>query len=415
MDQNKILNFKKILSEKSNILILLPQLTNTDTISAATTFFHFVTTSLKKNALIASINPIPQRFAHLLTLFGIEEKYLVSEINPLQYVIDIKDTEKDMEIGINRGDNNVEIVLIPKLKTIDLSKINLKTVGINFDLFVSFNINTLEDLGTIYTKSQHLFEKITHVSIGGNFAPAAAESIFNEKFSTASESLYAVLEGFGATLDQPSRDVLFEGIACGTDGLHRVQSKNATQTTLDLCSDANYAEKLSSIYYSYSPEGLELRKKIFANLNQEKNIVFSHITASDLVELGIKDVQLDGMDFLPFDIVDQVDTYILSYEHTGKNKVLIETADKNAFEKLKSQQFDVSRSSSLICVLTDKSTNAVINAMTGTVQLFDEEKIPASSNATQEPQKLIDAPVAQVSAANPTVNSAPAPFTPTTK
>ncbi|MEI7603857.1 MAG: hypothetical protein WCJ19_02455 [bacterium] len=373
MDQALISNFKKTIADSSSILIVLPEAINTDTIAAASTFFHFVTTSLRKNALIACSSRIPVRFSHILGAYGIEEKQIVSEIKPLQYFITIKNTEKDLDIAVNRKEGEIEIVMMPKINEIDFSKISLNTVGTKFDLFVVFNAKTLEDLGSIYNSSKNVFEKIKTVSITSNSAVNyISDSLFDNRHSTASETVYSIITGFGATLDQTAKDVLFEGIVEGTDGLHKTVSKNSVQTTLDLTSDQVFSDKFKDLFYGYSPEGLNLRKKIFSNIVQKNNIVYSILSSSDLEELHIEGYQLEGMDYLPFGIVDQVDTYILAYDLNGNKRIIIEAENSDElYSKLKGQ-FKTTRSSTLITITTESGIDSVLNAITGQTEIFNE-------------------------------------------
>lgn len=409
MDQSIIFNFKKTISENKNFLIIIPDLANTDAVAAATVLYSFLTNTLKKNALIASSNKIPVRFTHILTAMNIEEKQIVSEIQPLQYAITIKDTEKDLELNVNRKDDEVEIVLTPKISEIDLSKITLSTIGVKFDLIITLNVETLEDLGQIYLNNTNLFENTKVAAVNGYIESAfAKENIANVKYTTVSETIYEILKGFGANIDSVSKDVLFEGITEGTDGLHKVRSKHAAQVTLDLSDDANFSQKLQDMYYTYSNEGLELRKKIFSNIKYSQGICHSTLTKNDLSELGIQGHQLDGIDFLPFDIVENIQTYALCYEYDGKNKILIESEDsKNIFNLLKTQDLEVSRSMNIISVISDNSAEEIIKIINGQTNLFDTEEVTQPDKEETVPESL-ETPKTETS--QPMPISHPSPF-----
>ena len=376
MDQTQLQEFKKALSLCTNILILLPQYVNTDTAAASTSLYNFLSQVMKKNVFLASSNKIPVKFSSFLDTFAIEEKAHITEIKPLQYVITVKDTEEDLELAVNRKDNNIEIIMVPKVAEIDMSKVTVKTSGTKFDLFITINTESQEELGSIYTESIDIFKNTKIVAINNfNSSPYAEIVLSDQSCSTSSEIIFEFLQSFDSILDDNIKSTLFEGITAGTDGLHKYNSTATLERIIKLLNNRSLKDKLNDLFYSYSHEGLEVRKRIFSNLQKKNNVSYSILSERDLTEAGITSSQLEGIDFLPFNFEDDVDAFMLSYPFNNQNKILIES--KNFLEiytKLKDENLNVTRSSSLVCVVTSSTIEEIIMIISSTSQNTKENQ-----------------------------------------
>lgn len=379
MDQAAILDLKKIISDNTNILLVLPNLVNTDLISASSTFYNFLNKTLKKHVFIASSEAIPENLDHILDMYGIEQKEIIKEIKPLQYVINIPHKDKDLEINVEKGDTETNILMLPKNEELDVNKITVNAVGTRFNLIVLVGVRKLEEIGDLYKSSKREFDRAKLISIGSDFiVDYTNENLYSEEYSTVSESISQIIEGFGAHLDQISKDVLFEGIIKGTDGLHRVKSSKAFDTIIKFVPEEQFPSRLSNLVYKLNSSELELKRKIFNNLVIKENVVYSSLNDKDLGNIN-PDI-FNGMDYLPFDLVEGVDTYLLSYYDGKTYKTLIYSSKLDEIlGKLKSNDFQISRSTTLIQVISDKKVENIVNLLSG--NLFD------SSNTKPEPQQ----------------------------
>lgn len=382
MDQANVLNFKKRLSESNNILIVLPEFVNTDTISAASVLYSFITSTLKKKTIIGASAGVPERFGHILEICGVNEEHIISEIRPLQYVVKVNNTENDLEIAVDRQGNNVDIIMIPKKTEIDLGNISLTTIGHKFDMFIFINVIDPIDAGSLYSKNKDLYKKDNSIVIttGKRFFDNL-EVLYSKENNTVSENIYQILEIFGVSLNHAMKEVLFEGMVLGTDGLHRMNTFKTLELLPKLTQQSELQSKFNELFYSYSLEGLDLRKKIYGNLRNKENLIYSELTEEDLNNLGIKGEQLDGIDFLPFGIVEDFDTYMMAYSYKGKKKFLIESKNNEVYYNKLRNIYKIIRSNNIISFETNDSAEEVVNKLIGNIGNSNLEK--NVSNAAQ--------------------------------
>ncbi len=334
--QEKTQSFKSLVEKSNKILLIFPHIINADVTASLGLVYKTLKEKFNKEVEVAASRPVPVRFHDILKTAGIEPHKVFTEIKPVSYVIKVNDAKDSIDVVWEKHDDNIELILTPDTKEIDFKKISFSREGGTYDLVITFNAPRLEDLGRIYTEFQKQYGRYDIVSFDyqNSSADYAKVSVHDENGSTTSETVYRMLSDLGYSIDKIEAETVAQGILGSTYGLHQ----NVKNPTFKIVSElANkYQVDLTAInnkfFYSLSKEGLNLRERMLRNakFDDSRKTVYSTLTSRDFQELGVNPNDLDGMDYLPFNIVKDFDIAFIAFEDGTRTNVLIQS---NRFSK----------------------------------------------------------------------------------
>jgi hypothetical protein len=331
-----IQNFQDLMSDSKNILLIFPQIINSDICASISLIYKILTTKYDKKVEIVSPRAIPARFHDILTKSGIKIENIQAKIEPVTYLIDIKDANKDdVSVDFEKSDKKLQIRLTTQVTDLDLKKISVSTTGGLYDLAISFNVHKLEDLGNIYTDNQVSFNKFEMIAISTRPHPSnyAKLSIFDGNYTTTSEVVFKLAKELEYNLTNADATIIAEGILGSTFGLHHANKKSTFKVVSELINKykVDFAGINTKYFYSFSKEELKLKERLLAKVKYDdtKSAIYSTLSKSDFVQTSTNPSDLDGMDYLPFNIVKGYDIAFIAYEVEDKTYILAHSNSKS--------------------------------------------------------------------------------------
>jgi nanoRNase/pAp phosphatase (c-di-AMP/oligoRNAs hydrolase) len=331
---NNIQSFKSTIENANKVLLILPHIMTTDVCASVGLMYKLLRDKMQKDVDVAASRAVPSRFHDILKTCGIEVNKIFTEIKPVSYVIRVNDTKDRVDIEWQKKTDNIEVVLTPDKEEIDFSKVSFSKEGGIYDAVITFNALRLEDLGRIYSDFEKLYSRYEIVAVNhqGSDAEYAKVSLNDENVSTTSEVLYRIYDELGYQIESVDADIVAHGIIGSTYGLHQVQKGKTYKTVSELAN--KYNVDISSIttkyFYSTSKEGLKLRERLLRNVRYDdaRKTVYSTLSSRDFSETHVSPQDLDGMDYLPFNICKEYDIAFLAYEEGGRSHVLVHSNKK---------------------------------------------------------------------------------------
>jgi nanoRNase/pAp phosphatase (c-di-AMP/oligoRNAs hydrolase) len=324
----------KLLADKSDkILLVFPYFINADSCAALGLIHKYFKETLQKEVDIASSRTIPERFNAILKQSGIKRENIITEIEPISYVINVADALKDnVDVKWNRKDTNLQIVLTPENQAIDFGKVSYSRDGGIYDLVITLNISGLTDLADIYTKSEKQFSKYDIVVLNYRLRTINEAKLFlsERNVSTTTEVVLSLLTELEAPIEKDEAELILHGII-GTNGLNGKYKNNVetlkTVTRLAQKFDFDINSIVTQYFTSLSREEIRLYERMFRNLNFDdtKGIAYSFLVANDFAQTGTKPSQLDGMTNLPFNLNESMDLAFLAYQNGENFEIIIQS------------------------------------------------------------------------------------------
>lgn len=326
---NQIQSFKSLIEASQNILLVFPYVINSDACASVALMHKYLSQKNKKLTVGASRN-IPIRFHSILNSCGINPANIIKEVKPVSYVVSVNDTKDSVDVTWEKKDDKIKFVLTPENQEIDFSKISFAKEGGVYDLVITFNSNRLDDLGNIYKQNRNQFSKYDIASLNfqststNNFAKVTVD---DKGLSTLSELTYELLKKVGYTLENSDAEILAEGLLGSTYGLHQAVDSRIYKVISELIEkhDIDPASINSKYFYSLTKKDLKLREKLLQNVkfNDSKKVIYSTLSEIEFKDLGLNPNDLDGMDYLPFNVCKGYDIAFFAYEYKNKSTVLI--------------------------------------------------------------------------------------------
>lgn len=331
---NNIQTFKTTVENASKLLLIIPQIITTDTCASVGLLYKLLHEKMGKDVDVAASRQVPARFHELLKNCGIDVSKFFTEIKPVSYVIRVNDTKDKIDVEWEKINDSIEVVLTPDREEIDFSKVSFAKQGGIYDAVITFNARRLEDLGRIYNEFEKLYSRYDIISINhqSHDAEYAKVSINDDNVSTTSEVLYNIYEDFGYTVDSSEAEIIAHGIIGSTYGLHQVTKNKTYKIISELAS--KYSVDISGLttkyFYSMSKDNLKLRERLLRNVryDESRKTIYSILTSRDFSDIHVSSKDLDGIDYLPFNICKDYDLAFLAYEDNGKSHVLIHSNKK---------------------------------------------------------------------------------------
>jgi nanoRNase/pAp phosphatase (c-di-AMP/oligoRNAs hydrolase) len=327
--------FKSTIENANKILLILPHIINTDVCASAGLVYKLLKEKMQKDVDMAAPRAVPARFHEILRSCGVDTSKIFTEIKPVSYVIRVNETNDRVDVAWQKQNDKIEVVLTPEKQEIDFNKISFSKEGGIYDAVITFNAQSLEDLGRIYTDFDKLYSRFELISFNNQApdAPFAKISVHEDNASTTSEVVYNLYDDLGFSMDKGEAEIVADGIIGSTYGLHQV-SKNKTFRVISELAN-KFQVDINAIttkyFYAMSKDSLKLRERLLRNVSydDQRKTIYSILTARDFSETRVNPQDLDGVDYLPFNICKDYDIAFLVYEDGTKSHVLIHSNRKN--------------------------------------------------------------------------------------
>ena len=230
-DSDQLNQFKTKLKEAGSILILLPPEPDVDSLSAALSL-HLTLKNSGKTSTVGCSTPAKVASSHL---FGINQ--LKTSIGNRNLVISFDYQENSVEnvsYDIDENTRKFNLRIKPKAGSdpLDTSSITYSYTGADADLVLTFNINSLEELGRLYSEEKEFLDQSTIASINLTQSQAtfASMSLHSDKFSCLSELVAFLLKSVGISPTADAATNLYGQILLTVNNF---QSPKITPDTLE--------------------------------------------------------------------------------------------------------------------------------------------------------------------------------------
>lgn len=282
--------FKNLLNNSRDILILLPENPTGDAIGSAWALYFF----LEKAGASASINfatsnpsslekfsflPTPEKITHD---FSGARDFVLSFNTAYNKIIDFRTEQVD---------DKFNVYLTPEKGTMNPKDFSFLLAKFKFDLVVIIDSPDLPSLGRIYEKNPDLFFEVPIVNIdhrttNENFGQINFVDILASSCSEIVSDILELIEP--ANVDKNVSDCLLTGIITATD---RFQGKNTTPKSLQVAAKlmdqgANQQEIVRWLYKTQPLHILKLWGRAMAKLKWDDKIKFisSTLSVEDFVQ-----------------------------------------------------------------------------------------------------------------------------------
>jgi nanoRNase/pAp phosphatase (c-di-AMP/oligoRNAs hydrolase) len=411
-------SLKDLIEKSKSVLLVFPHIINSDVCASLGLTYKLLKEKFGKEVEIVSQRSIPTRFHEILKKSGIDIASIGNEVKPISYVIRVNDTEETLDIQYKNEKGKLDIILTPENQSIDFNKVSFVNQGGLYDLVVTFNIARLEDLGKIYTNSKKLFKKYQIVSISNqldqeNFAKL---KIVNDKTSTSSELLYNLYADLGIQLENIDAEIVAHGIIGSTYGLHQVTTPQTYEIISELANKykVDLAKIVNTYFYSQDKVGLKFRERLLENVKIDENakLIYSSLTSSDFRELHLTAKDIDGIDYLPFNICKDYDIAFLAYEDNAKTTILVHANDPKKNLNSLVRQFNGTGSKLHGIINFDKDLQTAINTVLNALGAKSSASINTQKSEEIKKQEVSFAPKPQVQQTQASFTSQNTQYTP---
>lgn len=334
MGTEPVQQLEEILKKSKDVLILIPQNPNGDSIGAAWAFYFFLTKQ-NLNPTIAVSDPFENisRFDFLP-----RPKNLADNLSGARdFILSFNTKHNEItDVRTERNENELRIYITPRQGSIDPRDFSFIPAKFKYDLVIALNSSDKETLGKIYEENPDIFYEVPIVNIDHH--------INNDKFGqiniidiTASSTCEILSGLISSEIDENISNCLLSGIISATESF---QNKHTTPKALQISANlmdkgANQQNIIRHLYKTQPFNLLKLWGRIMAQLkwNEELKLAWSSVSIEDFVQSRSKPGDI------PFIIKKIQENYssgkiflVLYNESEGKIKGLIKFSET---EKIK--------------------------------------------------------------------------------
>jgi phosphoesterase RecJ-like protein len=274
------------LSQATNVLIIMSG-ANPDSLAASLALAGFLK-KIEKQTELLSVSP---KFQPLEFLTGFAAVRL--DLDPVKsFVIDLSTKQTAIEeLSYKKEDERLSIFIKPKRGSFGPEDVTFRSSSFPYDLLVLVGVDSLENLGEVYSRNTELFFEtpILNIDFRATNESYGQLNLINLSATSNSEIVYDLISQFEAGLiDAPMATQLLSGIISETDSFQHVRTTPQTflKASQLVSLGANQQEIISKLYKSKSLGLLKLWGRVLARLRQDPALplVYSSITANDLAQ-----------------------------------------------------------------------------------------------------------------------------------
>lgn len=323
-------NPKGALEKAKKVLIVLPNFLNHDASTSIGLIYKTLKDNLKKEVDLAASKKPGQTQMQVLKDFGIDEKAILTELKPISYTISLRDAKDDIGVEWKKDKDILNFILTPKVIDIDFTKVSFGKQGSRYDLVITFNTPQLEDLGEIYSKHKTLFQKYNFLTIGnieGQYSYSKNKVVNKDAYALCMQT-HELANTFGFKPNNQQNNRISQGVIYNSRGFNYLQKylTDAKFAEITKSNSIDLSKVYKEAYYAKNPNEHKLLQTLLKNIktNQEKGIIYSHLSASDISQSGANPNTLSEMTHVPFNIPSKFRYAVLAFENNGKVTVMVE-------------------------------------------------------------------------------------------
>ncbi|MCX8034890.1 MAG: hypothetical protein N3A71_01210 [Candidatus Dojkabacteria bacterium] len=423
MDSGRLVDISK---NSNNIIFILPEFVTIDVVSATLLLARFYKNNGKEVTLGHS-GKLGKYAEYLIEYAGFKVSDIKKSIDPISYVVKIKDLNDQVYVGYKQVDDILEIYVTPENKAVDFSKIVYTKTGGIYDTNIYLGCSDISVLGSIYTDFAAKYEKFNNIPINKNNSDI-----------TLAEFVWELIVSEGAHFSEIDAKLVAYGIIFGTRFLQNIRSNSTYKFIESLQSiyKINLTEIISNIYGDdlvyklrkkvYSKAVLDnVRKAVYVLVNTDElenmdiDLLFSFFVLSDgintiLVEIDEKSLYfitnrsdlinfksqiiIDGINYIYREKSHEALTDVMNFISYGfsiaQNQVVEDTKSVVEENKVFQQYSSITPSTSQTQNITDTKTNfnyhsvdqtAPQHISENTANIYDHSSFTTQSNSFNNP------------------------------
>lgn len=228
---------KTALSTARQVLVLLPQNSNVDSVAAGLVLYL----ALTKKGLSTSIGCPSPMTVQFNRLFGVDK--IKARIGNQNLVISFSYPEDSLEkVAYDKDPANQKfhLTIEPKagMQPLDVSQVEYSYTGSNADVIFVIGAKTLEDLGELYKSEKALLDNksktLVNLSNADKNSQFGTVNLYDPTASGASEIMAAVIKGLELPLEPDMATNLLAGIEAATQNLSQARSVDTFEAVTEL-------------------------------------------------------------------------------------------------------------------------------------------------------------------------------------
>jgi hypothetical protein len=247
------------------------------------------------------------------------DKYNVNyskDPKPLSYVISIDYSKVGIDkvtYDTDEKSGELKFFIVPTEGIFDFDNVEYATEGSDYDLTITFGINSFKDMGSIYEKSSYLFKDNEVVSFAKDI-----DSLGDQFVKVNSDPyIWALFELINGSVNKSIMRIFAEGML-RQEGILEGGATSRLWRVLTLADEngVDINQLIRSKYYSYSKSGLKFNRHLMNNLksNKEHKIIWSKVPYEKLSELSLTGDTFEHKGRLIFNVTEDFDLALGVFE-----------------------------------------------------------------------------------------------------
>lgn len=224
----------KTLQESKKVLICTTDKPKLDHFAAMQVIATALRDDAKKEVSIGMAGKFSEKMLSALPLRDIK---ILNKLPPKKFVLEFKNQKNKVKtIQWNQEAETVNFYVSMENGDFANATPTFKTMGADFESVIFVGVNSVAELGTLYTENKEAFQNVNIISVGGKIQGDGMKisTEADEKSSSVSEDAYNFMQKNGLKQDKPRASALIAGIFQSTDNF----KKNLKDPkTLIVCAD----------------------------------------------------------------------------------------------------------------------------------------------------------------------------------
>lgn len=370
-------NFEYFFAEKKRILIALNQTAHFDELLCAAVLKELFAAYEIPSTIVCDHGIDQTALAFLDTEICLQTNILPEMITEI--ILNNFDQTEQIEITRAKKKKNAQTLLrITHHPDIDIQKyIHITSKKAAYDLIVCINIQTLSDLGELYTNNISLFSETEILTLTKNKQDTISTQyvIADDTAQSCCALLYRVLHSLGAEFfTQKIAEQLLTGILANTQGFaEQHMHPNTLQISAQLMKyGADRNKIIKNIFHTKSLATVRLWGHILSKItfNSEKKLLHTMISTEDLHASGARIEHI--ADIIPEILLQhpETETILLTYPQDKKNvcEAIVYSTNNNA--KTLTKQFNtIGSDQKCIVTISDKNLEQAHKTLVQTISI----------------------------------------------
>ncbi len=287
-----------IVKQSNNVIFILPEVYTIDLLVSTLLLARFFQNN-GKDVTIGHSGKLGKYAEYLIEYAGFKIADIKKTIEPISYVIKIKDLNDQVNVGYRQVDDVLEVYITPENKAVDFSKIIYTRTGGIYDTNIYLGCSDISFLGAIYNDYKPKYEKFHNIPITKS----------NQDI-TFTEMIWELIVSEGAQFTDIDANLVSYGIIFGTRFLQNIKSNSTYKFVESLQSiyHINLTDLISQIYGD--DQVYRLRKQIYSKavLDSLRKAVYVLLSSGDIENMDI------DLFFSFFVLSDEINSVLLEVD-----------------------------------------------------------------------------------------------------